>query len=112
MLWQRVAVTPSVSFSMYDNVSSMYVPPLMQVGGGRIPLFSLEELLPHIDHLGKAVKPFCDLKFVGHRHKNVTDALYKELEDHVFGKVPMNVFLKNLTQKDAKSIANIYGVHV
>ena len=106
------AMVPSVAFSMCNKVSGVQVPPLMQVGGGRIPLFSLEDLLPHIDHSGEAVKPSSHLKFVGHRHKNVAGALYKELDDHVFGKVPMDVFLSNLTQKDAKSIAKIHGVHI
>jgi len=107
-----MATIPSIEFGIHKNVSSIYVPPLVQIGGGRIALFSLEELLPHVDHSGKAVKPFSNLKFVGHRHKNVAGALYKELDDHVFGQVPMGVFLAKLTQKDAKSIAKMHRVHV
>lgn len=112
LMSRGTAMVPSVAFSVHNKVSSVHVPPLMQLGGGRIPLFSLEELLPHIDHSGEAVKLSSNLKFVGHRHKNVAGALYKQLDDHVFGKVPMDIFLKNLTQKDAKSIAKIHGVHV
>ena len=84
----------------------------VHVGGGRIPLFNLDELLPYVDTSGKCLEPVATLKFVGHKHKNVVEALYKNLNDHVYGKVPLNQLLVNTTVKDAKSVANIHGVHV
>jgi hypothetical protein len=81
-------------------------------GGGRIPLFNLEELLPHVDCSGKIVAPDSNLRFVGHKHKNVAEALYSALGDHVYGKVPLDQFVVKLTLKDAKSIAKIHRVHV
>ena len=84
----------------------------MHVGGGRIPLFHLDELLPYVDISGKCLEPESNLKFVGHKHRNVAEALYKNLGDHVYGKVPLNQLLVNTTAKDAKSVAKIHGVHV
>jgi hypothetical protein len=84
----------------------------MHVGGGRIPLFKLDELLPYVDTSGKCLEPAATLKFVGHKHKNVVEALYKNLNDHVYGKVPLDQILVNTTVKDAKSVAKIHGVHV
>jgi hypothetical protein len=69
----------------------------MHVGGGRIPLFKLDELLPYVDTSGKCLEPVATLKLVGHKHKNVVDALYKNLNDHVYGKVPLDQLLINTT---------------
>ena len=84
----------------------------MHVGGGRIPLFNLKELVPHVNCSGKIVTPESSLRFVGHKHKNVAETLYSALGDHVYGKVPLDQFVIKLTLKDAKSIAKIHGVHV
>ena len=82
------------------------------IGGGRIPLFNLDELLPHVDCAGKIVTPSSSLRFAGHKHKNVAEALYSALGDHVYGKVPLDQFVAKLTLKDAKSVAKIHKVHV
>jgi hypothetical protein len=87
-------------------------PPGMHVGGGRIPLFHLDELLPYVNTSGKCLEPESNLKFIGHKHQNVTEALYRNLSDHVYGKVPLNQLLVNTTVKDAKSVAKIHGVYV
>src|ERR1700683_1395762 len=52
------------------------------------------------------------LKFVSHKHRNVAEALYKDLNDHVYGKVPLKQLLANTTVKDAKSVAKIHGLHM
>jgi hypothetical protein len=52
------------------------------------------------------------LRFVGHKHNNVAEALYGSLEDHVYGKLPLDEFLTKLTVKDIKSVSKIHGVHV
>jgi len=95
-----------------DKMSLCDVVPTMHIGGGRVPLFKLEELLPHIDLSGKHLHPGSSLKFVGHKHKNVVESLYKDLDDHIYGNVPPHMFLPNLTLKDAKSIAKSHGLHV
>jgi len=82
------------------------------IGGGRVPLFNLEELVPHVNCSGKIVTPESNLRFIGHKHKNVAEALYGALGDHVYGKVPIDGFVGKLTTKDAKSIAKIHGLHV
>ena len=95
-----------------DKMSLCDVVPTMHIGGGRVPLFKLEELLPHIDLSGKHLHPGSSLKFVGHKHKNVVESLYKDLDDHIYRNVPPHMFLPNLTLKDAKSIAKSHGLHV
>jgi hypothetical protein len=84
----------------------------VHVGGGRIPLFDLDELLPHVDLSGKCIDTGASLKFVTHNHRNVVEALYKNLNDHVYGDIPLNQLLVKTTVKDAKSVAKIHGVHV
>jgi hypothetical protein len=83
-----------------------------QIGGGRVPLFQLEEILSHVDISGKCFKPGNSLKFIGHKHKNVAEALYKGLNDHVYGNVPLTQILFKATVKDAKTVAKLHGVHV
>jgi hypothetical protein len=82
------------------------------IGGGRVPLFQLEEILPHVDISGKCFKSGNSLKFIGHKHKNVAEALYKGLNDHVYGNVPLTEILFKVTVKDAKTVAKLHGVHV
>ena len=60
---------------VHDTLSGVYV------GGGRIPLFNLDELLPYVDTSGKFLEPMSSLKFVSHKHRNVAEALYKDLND-------------------------------
>ena len=86
--------------------------PWEHVGGGRIPLFSLKELLPHVNCSGKIMHPESSLRFIGHKHKNVAEALYGALGDHVYGKVPLDQFVGKLTLKDAKSVAKIHEIRV
>ena len=88
------------------------VPSYKHTGGGRIPLFNLKELIPNVECSGKIVTSESNLRFIGHKHKNVAEALYGALVDHVYGKVPLDEFIVKLTVKDAKSIAKIHGLHV
>ena len=81
------------------------------IGGGRIPTFSFEELRPYIDHRGKDIQLSSRLKFVAHNHRNVVHALHKA-DDRVYGKVPLNRFVLNLTQNDIKSVAKAHGIHI
>ena len=101
---QSAVAVPCASSPLAD------VPSQIRVGGGRIPLFQLEQLLPHVECSGKIIKSGSSLRFVGHKHKNVAEALYGSLRDHVYGKLPQ--FLAKLTVKDIKSVSKIHGVHV
>ena len=120
-----IFIIASCMLPMLDCVRTLFVtvvsdasslqpdlPSYEHVGGGRIPLFGLEELLPHVNCSGKIVTPESNLRFIGHKHKNVAEALYGALGDHVYGKVPIDGFVDKLTIKDAKSIAKIHGLHV
>ena len=68
--------------------------------------------LSHVDISGKCLKPGNSLKFIGHKHKNVAEALYGGLNDHIYGNVPLAQILVKATVKDAKTIAKLHGVHV
>ena len=103
---RSVVIAPDIGEIRSDNLS------WKDIGGGRIPLFNLEELVPHVDCTGKIVTSESSLRFVGHKHKNVAEALYSALGDHVYGRVPLDEFVVKLTQKDVKSIAKIHRVHV
>jgi hypothetical protein len=55
------------------------------VGGGRIPIFFAEELLPYINYSDMKLVG-SRLKFVGHNHERVIEALYKGSDSHVYGR--------------------------
>ena len=82
------------------------------IGGGRVPTFSFEELQPYIDHRGKDIQLSSQLRFVTHNHQNVVHALHKDLDDHVYGRVPLNRFVLGLTQNDVKLVAKAHGIHI
>jgi hypothetical protein len=85
----------------------------ISIGGGRrTPIFVLEDLFPEIDLTHKNLHPASRVKFIGHKHNNVVDALYKDSVDCVYGKVPLKIFVPDLTVKDIKAIAKVHGIHI
>jgi len=81
------------------------------VGGGRIPTFTLKELLPHMN-CGTEHNLDSSFKFISHSHHRVAEALYKENPDCLFGYIDLKDFVPKLTMKDIKSIAKIHSIHV
>src|ERR1700683_605575 len=80
--------------------------------GGRVPTFTLKLLQEHLDHLHKDFPPDSRFKFVGHNHANVAETLYRNSNNHVFGKVPLIEVVSNVMSKDIKTISEANGVHI
>jgi hypothetical protein len=83
------------------------------IGGGRVSLFTLSELQPHVDFTNKSVgSTTAVFKFVTHKHGNVVNALYKDADDHVCGNIPLNLLADKCTLKSFRSIAKIHHIYV
>jgi hypothetical protein len=81
------------------------------IGGGRVPLFTLSELQPHVDFTNKSVSTAAVFKFVTHKHNNVANALYRDANDHVCGNVPLNLLADKCTLKSFRSITKIHHIY-
>lgn len=85
----------------------------MSIGGGRkTPTFVLAELFPNINLTHKSLHPDSRVKFIGHKHVNVADVLYKDSVDHIYGRVPLDLFASKLVISDVRTIAKIHGIRV
>ena len=82
------------------------------VGGGRSPTFKLHKLLPHVDCLGKVLKPDAVMKFLVHKHQNVAKYTYPDSINHICGKVPLDQLVVKLAIKDVKAITTIHDIYV
>lgn len=83
-----------------------------QIGGGRVPLFTLSELQPHVDFTNKSISTTAVFKFVTHKHNNVANALYRDTNDHVCGNIPLNLLAEKCTLKSFRLIAKIHRIYV
>ena len=61
---------------------------ISNVGGGRIPTFSLDELLPHISASAQTFEKLSVFKFKAHNHNRVAHALYGSLSSYMCKHTP------------------------
>jgi hypothetical protein len=83
-----------------------------RIGGGRVPKFAFDIIQPYVDCSGGRFESASQMKFVGHKHERVAEVLYKDRDDHVYGKVPLEKFVSGLVVKDIRYVAKVHGVHV
>ena len=104
----RTIEAPLADFRDRDDVPS----PHLHVGGGRVPTVSLDTLRPYVDVSNKNFPPTSRLRYVAHNHRNAVEAIYAGMDNHVYGNIPLEQFVADLTVKDVKYIGQVHGVHI
>ena len=105
---------PALNLQLFDDIpltNHGIVVDGEDTGGGRTPTFYLRELQPYMIS-NKHFSPDTELKYIAHNHQNVANAMYGKSDDHVYGRIPLEIFASKLTLPNVKTIAKVHGVHV
>ena len=97
----------------YHDSLSVHVSQL-NLGGGRIPTFSWDELQAHVgeSELNKNFPNKSVFKFVAHNHNKVVETLYNKDHSHVCTKIPLEKLTAKCTMNTLKIIAKKHNIHI